>query len=119
MHSFHGVTNFFFFLLFCLFFFCITVAKRELAFVCEEHYPHSQAQWRPPHACSFALCSQCIRNEVGMSAVFLASLASHVEEEEGEFIDSDEDYDDYTTDEDDYDDDEEEEEEEENEEQPL
>ena len=44
-----------------------TVAKRELAFVCEEHYPNSQAPWRPPHACSFALCSQCIRNEVGMS----------------------------------------------------
>ena len=97
------------------------MAKRELAFVCEEHYPHSQAPWRPPHACSFALCSQCIRNEVGMSAVFLASLASHNDDDEDEFIDEDEDYNDYTTDEDDYDDDyeEEEEEEEENEEQLL
>ena len=80
------------------------MAKRELAFVCEDHYPHSQAPWRPPHACSFALCSQCIRNEVGMSTVFLASLRSymctycstisHNDDDEEEFIDSDEDYND-------------------------
>jgi hypothetical protein len=67
--------------------------KHELCFVCEDHYPTSKQTWHPSHRCAFALCSNCVRNEVLMSAQFLDQLQHHVEDtdDEDELIETDSD----------------------------
>jgi len=81
----------------------------ELCFVCEHHYPHSKSMWHPPNRCAFSLCATCVRNEVGMTQQHLQMMASHIDEDIDELIDSGDDgfvdFDDENSDDDDYDDD--------------
>ena len=57
-------------------------------------------KWHPPQCCSFSLCAQCVRNEVGMSQKKLDMMASQIEEDEDELLESGNESEDYETDED-------------------
>ena len=67
----------------------------ELCFVCENHYPQQNQKWHPPQSCSFSLCAQCVRNEVGMSQKKLDIMASQIEEDEDELLESGNESEDY------------------------
>ena len=68
----------------------VVVTNHALCFVCEEHYPQSLKPWRPPHRCAFSLCSQCVRNEIGMSQKYLEMMKLAVDEDEDELIETEE-----------------------------